>query len=118
MAIKQKFCLGDFIILLFVLLLAVSLFFWFRPAGAASCATISVDGQVISQISLPCFDTITLDNGVTIRFDGMRACIESSDCPDHTCVKNGWLDQAGQSSICLPNRTVLKMDGGNLIIGG
>ena len=118
MAIKQKFCLGDFIILLFVLLLAVSLFFLFRPEGTATTATISVDGQTVHQIHLPSFETISLENGVVIRFDGRNACIESSDCPDRTCIKNGWLSQAGQSSICLPNRTVLQLDGGDLIIGG
>ena len=115
---KKVFRPADWVVIVSVLAIAIGLFFWFRPAGSAASATISVDGQVVSQISLPCFNTVTLDNGVTIRFDGMRACIESSDCPDHTCVKNGWLDQAGQSSICLPNRTVLKLDGGNLIIGG
>ena len=85
------------------------------PAKAR--ATVSVDGQIVKQIHLPCYESIILDHGVTIRFDGMRACIEQSDCPDKTCVKRGWLTVGGQSSVCLPNKTVLALDG-NVIMGG
>ena len=109
---------GDILIFLLVVSLAVTTFLFFRPEGAAAHATVSVDGTVVRQIRLPSYETVHLDNGVVIRFEGLRACIESSDCPDHTCVKNGWLTKAGQSSICLPNRTVLQMDGGNVIVGG
>ena len=115
---KKYFRLGDLIIIAVVLLAAASVLVFFRPEGAAAHATISVDGQVYRQIHLPSHETITLENGVVISFDGMKACILSSDCPDHTCVKNGWLTKAGQSSICLPNRTVLQLDGGDLIMGG
>ena len=114
----KYFRLGDFIVIFTILLSALGLFYLFRPDGGAACATISVDGQTVHQIQLPSDKTVSLENGVVIRFDGMNACIESSDCPDHTCVNNGWLTQSGQSSICLPNRTVLKLDGGDLIIGG
>ncbi len=110
--------LGDFLVMVVILLSALSLFFYFRPEGAATTATISIDGHIYRQLPLPREETLTLENGVVIRFEGMRACILSSDCPDHTCVKNGWLHKAGQSSICLPNRTVLKLDGSDLIIGG
>ena len=114
----KSFRLGDGLILALVLLAAVATFFFTRPQDQATTATISVDGQTVHQIHLPSFETISLENGVVIRFDGRNACIESSDCPDRTCIKNGWLSKAGQSSICLPNRTVLQLDGGDLIIGG
>ena len=110
--------IADWVLIVVICVSAVALFLFFRPEGAATSATISVNGQIVRQIPLPSNETVTLDNGVVIRFDGMRAGIESSDCPDHTCVQNGWLTKAGQSSICLPNRTVLKMDGGDLIMGG
>lgn len=109
---------GDIVIVILVILVAAATFLYFRPEGAVARATISVNGTPVKQIRLPSYETVTLENGVVIRFDGMRACIESSDCPDHTCVKTGWLTMAGQSSICLPNRTVLQMDGGNVIMGG
>lgn len=118
MAIKKWLRWGDLLILVLVTVTALSLFFLFRPEGAAAQATVSVDGQTVKQISLPCYETIELDNGVTIRFDGMQACIEGSDCPDKTCVTRGWLTVAGQTSVCLPNKTVLSLDGGNIITGG
>lgn len=109
---------GDILIYVLVLVMSVTLFFLFRPEGAAARASISVDGQTVKQVSLPSHQTVELDNGVTVRFDGMRACISHSDCPDKTCVQKGWLTVAGQTSVCLPNRTVLSLDGGDVIIGG
>ena len=109
---------GDILIITLVLVMSVSPFFLFRPEGAAARATVSVDGKIIKQISLPSHQTVELDNGVTVIFDGMRACISHSDCPDKTCVQKGWLSMAGQTSVCLPNRTVLSLDGGDVIIGG
>lgn len=118
MAVKRNIQWGDILIFTLVLVMSVSLFFLFRPEGAAARASISVDGQIVKQISLPCYQTVKLDNGVTVIFDGMRACISHSDCPDKTCVQKGWLSVAGQTVVCLPNRTVLSLDGGDVIIGG
>lgn len=118
MAVKRWFRWGDLLIFVPIAVLALSLFLLLRPKGAAAQASVSVDGQTVKQISLPCYEAIELDNGVTVRFDGMRACIENSDCPDKTCVARGWLTVAGQTSVCLPNQTVLSLDGGDVIMGG
>lgn len=115
---KHFFRFGDFLIILLVIFAAIFTFYQTRPQKEAQTVTISVDGQVYRQFILPQENTLVLENGVVIQFEGMRVRILSSDCPDHTCVKNGWLTKAGQSSICLPNRTVLQLDGGDLIIGG
>ncbi len=118
MARNRWFRWGDLLIVVIILTLAVGSYFLTRPDGESSSATVTVDGQMVKQITLPCQETLRLDNGVVIRFDGMRACIEQSDCPDKTCVQRGWLTVAGQTSVCLPNRTVLTLDGGDIIIGG
>lgn len=109
---------GDLMIVLTVVAVSVLFFLLYRPEGAATYATVSVDGQTVRRISLPSNERIELDNGVVILFDGMRACIEQSDCPDKTCMKKGWISTEGMSSVCLPNRTVLSLDGDDVIVGG
>lgn len=115
---KRWFRWGDLLIVVIILTLAVGSYFLTRPGGETARASVTVDGQTVKQVSLPSYETVMLDNSVVIRFDGMRACIEQSDCPDKTCVQRGWLTVAGQTSVCLPNRTVLTLDGGDIIIGG
>lgn len=109
---------GDWLVAVVVVVLAVSSFLLTRPQGAAASATVTVDGQTVACVALPSHEVMELENGVVIRFEGMRACIDSSDCPDKTCVKRGWLSVAGQTCVCLPNRTVLRMDGGDIMMGG
>jgi hypothetical protein len=33
-----------------------------------------------------------------------RVRITSSPCPDHLCMKMGWISHEGEALICLPNR--------------
>ncbi|MGE5587679.1 MAG: NusG domain II-containing protein [Clostridia bacterium] len=48
---------------------------------------------------------------VEIAEDG-RARVLASDCPDKVCVKTGWIDRPGELIVCLPNRVVVKIQGG------
>ena len=34
-----------------------------------------------------------------------------SDCPDQICVKTGWLTGAGQMAACLPNKSIVTIEG-------
>ncbi len=36
----------------------------------------------------------------------------SSPCPDKICIKQGWINKEGESIVCLPNRVVLRLEGG------
>ncbi|MGE5483782.1 MAG: NusG domain II-containing protein [Ignavibacteriales bacterium] len=46
----------------------------------------------------------------TFEISGGRVRMISSDCPDKVCVKMGWISQAGQVIVCLPNRVILKVE--------
>ncbi|MGE5542463.1 MAG: NusG domain II-containing protein [Bacillota bacterium] len=46
----------------------------------------------------------------TFEVSGGRVRMISSDCPDKVCVKTGWISQAGQVIVCLPNRVILKVE--------
>lgn len=49
---------------------------------------------------------------VEVASDG-RARIKESDCPDKVCVRTGWIAHPGQVIVCLPNRIVVRVEGGS-----
>ncbi|MBC7082580.1 MAG: NusG domain II-containing protein [Firmicutes bacterium] len=53
---------------------------------------------------------------VEITEDG-RARVRASDCPDKVCVKTGWIEHPGEVIVCLPNRVVVKIQGGPEALG-
>ena len=52
---------------------------------------------------------ILVENG-RIRF-------QESGCPKKICVQTGWLEEAGDMAVCLPNKTMItveRLKGGNI----
>ncbi len=47
-----------------------------------------------------------------IRIEGGAARIAASPCPNETCVAAGPLSRPGQWSACLPNKVMLRIEGG------
>ena len=52
------------------------------------------------------------DYPLTIRLEPGRVCIGESACPSQDCVHTGWISRAGEQIICLPNRLVISLTGG------
>lgn len=86
---------------------------FFRPEGAE--VVVSVDGA--ERLRLP----LSKDNRVVIgedeKFNTLvisagEAFIEEASCPDHICVKSGRVSLEGQTVVCLPNRVVISIEGG------
>ena len=48
---------------------------------------------------------------VHLRLENHAVAFTSSDCPDKTCIRAGYLSKPGQASACLPNGVVLKITG-------
>lgn len=34
-----------------------------------------------------------------------------ADCPDKICVSTGWLSEKGDMAVCIPNSTMIKIEG-------
>lgn len=47
----------------------------------------------------------------TILVEKGRIRFKEADCPDKVCVKTGWLSSKGDMAVCLPNRTMIKIEG-------
>ncbi len=67
--------------------------------------TVELD-NVESQIKIIVggkFNEVILVEKGRIRF-------ESADCPDKVCVNTGWLEKPGDMAVCIPNRTLIKIE--------
>jgi hypothetical protein len=50
---------------------------------------------------------------VVVRVADRRVCVVTSDCPDHTCMKTGYIGSGGSVVACVPNRVVVSVEGGS-----
>ena len=97
---------GDFVI--FAAIIALACGIWIRLALMQTEQTygeILVNGELYRQVKLG------RTGEVTIEIDGERMRFVSSQCPDHTCERTGWISRVGQSAVCLPNRVMIKITG-------
>ena len=86
--------------------------------GTTDCtAEIWIDGKMVRSIYLPQaqdedIPLTAYGKQVLLRVKNHRIAFITSDCPDHVCIKNGWLAREGEQAICLPNRvSVILTDG-------
>lgn len=115
---KKTFGRRDLILLLVVLAIGLAgiLFLYTRPAVADGEVEVSVDGEIVMTLPLS-EDTEVMISGfdggenLLVISDG-KAEIESASCPDGVCVRHYAISRDGESIICLPNRVVVTIRGG------
>jgi len=100
--------------LLLIALILAGILYLMRRNGAQ--VIVTVDGAEVFRGSLAAEQTVRIDgvgggyNLITIR-DG-AAFVEEASCPDKLCVHRGRLRYAGETAVCLPNRVVVRIEGG------
>lgn len=108
----------DLVLLAVFLVIGLILLAWwqFRPAAAGGIAEVAVDGEVMAELPLAEDTEMVIEgydggeNTLVIR-DG-EADITSASCPDGVCVRHRAVSRDGESIICLPNRVVVTIRGG------
>ncbi len=114
MRIKLKW--GDYAIISTVILLAagLALMLWAATSGDSLYAEIWRDGVLVEREALneSTSRTIDLDGHNTIVLEGMTAKMLYADCRDQVCVHTGTLSRSGQAAVCLPNKVILRLTGG------
>lgn len=101
------------IILLLAVIAVTAMLTAHTHAGAA--AQISKDGKVIAEITLSAEDReFTLpETGTTVfEISGGRIRIKESDCPEHTCVRRGFIGMKNETIICLPKKIIITVTDG------
>ncbi|WP_410498547.1 NusG domain II-containing protein [Chitinibacter sp. S2-10] len=105
---------GDVMCILLLLLGWSWLSYWSWMQPQATKVKIYQDGKVFAQLDLLAARTLNVRGPLgetVIEVAQGKARIVSDPSPRQYCVKAGWLQQAGQSAICLPNRTSIELIG-------
>lgn len=123
----RKFKKGDLILVVFIgIIVSIPLLWNFihtsgsqASSGEASKELIAVvtrDGKRVAEVDLnkvtePQY--IHLEDGIqlTVEVEKGRIRVLDADCPDKICVKYGWLTKPGDQAICLPSKTIVKIQG-------
>lgn len=96
-------------------LAAAVLVYTASPGGTV--AEIVQDGKVIRTIDLERTEeerfVIQGEHGTnTIEVDSGRIRVQAADCPDQVCVHQGWISDGTVPIVCLPNKLVIRIVGG------
>ena len=103
--------------LIIIVLLIFSLGTWllldvlFRPGRTA---VLIFDGHPVKEFVLSddFHGRIDLGRGwISVQVENGRIRLDDSSCPHGICVKEGWIYRAGDYIVCVPNRTVLRIEG-------
>lgn len=111
----------DTLVVAGIVLMAVGCFAWLQhTAGTGALeVVIATDGTVVETIAL---SSVTEETHRTIDALGYTLDVVitptsvevvCADCPTQDCVHTGLITQAGQSIVCLPGRTSLRLVGGD-----
>lgn len=109
---------GDVVITLGVAVLSVFLILQgIAGAGGSGLeARVSANGKEVARISLREGDRSLTVNGFQgesrLEVKDGRVRMLDSACPDKLCVRTGWIARLGESIVCLPNRVVIEIVGG------
>jgi len=87
--------------------------------SSASYAFIYKNGELTETVNITTVTApfkITVENGGNINVievEHGRIRMLSADCPDGTCVRQGWISGGVFPIVCLPNRVVITLEGGD-----
>lgn len=105
---------GDWLTAALALALVVAAFPYCWQRTAALRLVASADGRVVAELPLAGRHRLELPGplGATVVeiADG-RARVLADPGPRQYCVKAGWLSRAGDTALCLPNRTAIAVVG-------
>lgn len=111
---------GDFAILIVLVVVALGWFIkdFIWTDDINKHAVIKVDTQIYDTLLLESSNehreiplNLPDNNYVHIVMEKDKIWVEDASCPDKVCVKTGTITKSGQSIVCLPNKTVVYIEG-------
>lgn len=106
---------NDILLVILSLLLGVTLFVVFNSMqNDGGNVEVQVDGKLMATYPLGEDREINLDyNGhnLLVIKDG-KATVADADCPDKLCVEQRTISKSGETIVCLPHKTVVKISEG------
>jgi hypothetical protein len=106
--------IGDWIVLLSGLVFTGWLASVTWQGGAADKAIIRSHGKIFREVPLSRDQIIEVPGPLgfsKVAIHNRQVRIASDPSPRQYCVRQGWLTQAGEISICLPNQVSVELSG-------
>lgn len=105
------------ILLIGLLVLAALAIFLFARSGMkqeeGAVAVVTVDGVEIGRYPLSRNGTFKLNEGSnTLVIENGEAWVSEANCPDKLCMGFGKISKNGEFIVCLPNRLIVVVEGG------
>ncbi len=110
----QHIKIGDWLTILFCGICVVVLTLKLWNGEIADKAIIRSGGKIFREVALSNDQQIEVRGplGVSIvAIQNRKARIASDPSPRQYCVRQGWLQQAGEIALCLPNQVSVEMVG-------
>ena len=103
----------DFVLIGIIVFVILSLFLVVNlTKKEGAYVIVRVDGEQVAKYSLYEDGEYQLNGGTNVlKIENGKAFLISANCPDHLCVKQGKIDQGGESITCLPNRLTIVVYG-------
>ena len=103
----------DFILIgAIIVIIAISIAVITLTKKDGAYVLVRVDGDQVAKYSLSVDGEYELNGGTNVlRIKDGKAYLTSASCPDHLCVKQGKIDQTGETITCLPNRLTVTVYG-------
>jgi len=105
---------GDGLVIIISIVALIILFNTLWLDEAASKVQIRAGSQIFSTLSLNQQRTLEVPGplGITVvAIENGKVRVVSDPSPRQYCVKQGWLEQAGQVAMCLPNQVSVELLG-------
>lgn len=106
---------GDYLTLSGGILFTVWISFTVWSGGIADTALIRSGGKVFREVPLSRDQEIEVPGPLgtsIVTIEKRKARISSDPSPRQYCVRQGWIQQAGEIAICLPNEVSVELAGG------
>ena len=106
----------DVVFALLLILVFVSVFLFIRGGSEGTYITVSVDGVVEgSYILTEKEQIINIGDGNVLTIINNEAYMSYANCPDGICIKKGKVSESGEDIICMPNRVIVRVEGGVMV---
>jgi len=105
---------GDWLTLALAALLVGASFPFLWSGERADRAVVRSAGRVVAELPLSRDQSMRVTGPLgesVIAVRQGRARVESDPSPRQYCVRQGWLERAGDVAICLPNQVSLELAG-------
>jgi len=110
----QHLKLGDWLTLLLGGIFVVLLTFKLWGGALADKAIIRSGGKIFKEVPLSRNQQIEVPGPLGVSIISIRnrkARVASDPSPRQYCVRQGWLQQAGEIALCLPNQVSVELTG-------